>query len=82
MGWVREYGRGILLIIVRIALLVGIAWLVLNWGGGNLFGLPQPWSTLVALAIALVALPVLAYVVFLVFVLVYPLLTGKPVNWR
>ena len=82
MEWIRENGRGILLTVVRLALLVGIAWLVLNWSGGTLFGLPQPWATLLALVIALVALPVVAYLLFLAVVLLYPILTGKPVNWR
>ncbi|HVF98348.1 MAG TPA: hypothetical protein VND68_00795 [Chloroflexia bacterium] len=82
MWRVKVYGRGILLIAVRLALLGGIAWLVLNWSGVTLFGLPQPWSTLLALGIALVALPVIAYLLFLAVVLLYPLITGKPVNWR
>ena len=82
MWRIKVYGRGILLVAVRLALLGGIAWLVLNWSGPALFGLPQPWSTLLALAIALVALPVIAYLLFLAVVLLYPLVTGKPVNWR
>jgi TRAP-type C4-dicarboxylate transport system permease small subunit len=82
MWRVKVYGRGILLIAARLALLGGIAWLVLNWGGTTLFGLPQPWSTLLALGIALVALPVLGYLLFLAVVLLYPIVTGKPINWR
>lgn len=82
MWWVKVYGRGILLIVVRLAIIAGIAWLVLNWSGATLFGLPQPWATLVALAIALVALPVVAYLLFLAVVLLYPLITGKRINWR
>ena len=82
MWRVKVYGRGLVLVAVRLALLGGIAWLVLNWSGPSLFGLPQPWSTLLALAIALVALPVIAYLLFLAVVVLYPLVTGKPVNWR
>lgn len=82
MWRVKVYGRGILLILVRLALLAGIVWLVLNWSGATLFGLPQPWATLVALGIALVALPVVGYLLFLAVVLLYPIITGKPVNWR
>ena len=82
MWRVKVYGRGILLTVVRLALLGGIAWLVLNWSGATLFGLPQPWATLVALGIALIALPVIAYLLFLAVVVLYPLVTGKPINWR
>ena len=82
MWRVKVYGRGILLIVARLVLLGGIAWLVLNWSGTTLFGLPQPWSTLLALGIALVALPVIAYLLFLAVVVLYPIITGKPVNWR
>jgi hypothetical protein len=82
MWRVKVYGRGILLIAVRLVLLGGIAWLVLNWSGPTLFGLSQPWSTLLALGIALVALPVIAYLLFLAVVVLYPLVTGKPINWR
>ncbi|HEX8221218.1 MAG TPA: hypothetical protein VF914_18655 [Chloroflexia bacterium] len=82
MWRLQVYGRGILLVAVRLALLGGLAWLVLNWSGPELFGLPQPWSTLLALGIALVALPVIAYLLFLAVVVLYPLFTGKPINWR
>jgi uncharacterized membrane protein len=82
MWRLQVYGRGILLIAVRLALLGGIAWLVLNWSGPTLFGLPQPWATLVALAIALVALPVLGYLLYLAVLLLYPLVTGKRIDWR
>ncbi|HEX8229691.1 MAG TPA: hypothetical protein VF826_10315 [Chloroflexia bacterium] len=82
MWRLQVYGRGILLIAVRLALLGGIAWLVLNWSGPTLFGLSQPWATLVALAIALVALPILAYLLYLAVLLLYPLVTGKRIDWR
>ncbi len=82
MGWMKENARGILLTVLRFVLLVGIAWLVLSFSGGSLFGLPQPWGTLVALVIALVALPVVAYLLFLAVVLLYPIITGKRINWR
>lgn len=82
MWRLKTYGGGILLIILRLALLGGIAWLVLSLSGASLFGLPQPWATLVALLLALVALPVVAYLVFLAVVVLYPIITGKRVNWR
>ncbi|MEA2574683.1 MAG: hypothetical protein QOH93_1981 [Chloroflexia bacterium] len=82
MWRVKVYGRGILLLILQLAILAGIAWLVLSLSGASLFGLPQPWATLIALGIAIVVLPVVAYLLFLAVVLLYPIITGKPVNWR
>lgn len=82
MWRIKVYGMGILLIAVRLLLLAGIVWLVLNWSGATPFGLPQPWATLVALVIALVALPVIAYLLYLAVVVLIPILTGKRIDWR
>ncbi len=82
MWRVKVYGRGILLVAVRLALLAGAVWLAFNWSGATLFGLPQPWATLVALGIALVAVPVVGYLLFLAVVLLYPRVTGKRIDWR
>jgi polyferredoxin len=67
---------------LRLVLIAGIAWLVLSLSGGSLFGLPQPWSTLLALVLALVAFPIVAYLLFLAVLLLYPVFTGKRIDWR
>jgi hypothetical protein len=66
---------------------VPVVWLVVVWVmcevvGRGVFGLDGVWTWLVGAVCAVLAIPVAAFLLYLGVVLVWPLITGKKVDWR
>ena len=61
---------------------IGGLWLVTEWVAKGLFGLEGVWAWLVGGGCLIVGVPVVGYLGYLVVVVLWPMVTGKKVDWR
>ena len=61
---------------------IGGLWLVTEWVAKGLFGLEGVWAWLVGGGCLLVGLPVAGYLLYLGVVVLWPVVTGKKIDWR
>ena len=60
----------------------GVLWGLSEWVGTGLFGLEGWWAWIVGVGLTVVGIPVVGFLVYLGVVVLWPVVTGKRVDWR
>ena len=61
---------------------VGILWLVSEWVGKGLFGLDGVWAWVAGAGCTVIGVPVVGFLLYLGVIVLWPVVTGKRVDWR
>jgi len=61
---------------------IGVLWVMSEVVGKGLFGLDGVWAWVVGAGCTVIGVPVVGFLVYLGVILLWPVVTGKRVDWR